>query len=178
MQTLSTVAIEDSHGFVETTGDKLFSCRRVVDVNTWLRIFLHGADVVFVDRLDLVELPDVEGVGVSVLTSRCEVEGFLWVPANSGAFVHQDCFLQRCLASDVVEEHTSVHGCAGDQISLNWVESHFVDGVDTLEVKLRLPSSRSGSDLIDRQPTIGPHGHQSRRCSCQMNYRWIAELSN
>ena len=89
--------------------------------------------MVLVDNLDSVELPSVEGIGISVLVSYSQVERFLWVPAQRRALVHKDSLLQCRLSSHIVEVDASVHRRARNQVCLHVVELHFGHGVDTLE---------------------------------------------
>lgn len=84
-----------------------------------------------VNQLNLIQPPHIEGIGVPVLVAHCEVKRLLRVPSQCTALVHQHRFLQWSLASDVVDEYSSVHRCAGDHVLFDGVELDPRDSVDS-----------------------------------------------
>ena len=70
--TFTGVIIEYSNCFVERTCHKLSSSGSKINVCNWTNMIL-------VDNFGFVHFPDVEGVGVSVVTASCDVNGLDWI---------------------------------------------------------------------------------------------------
>jgi hypothetical protein len=100
---------------------------------------LHRTNMILVDRLDLVKFSDIKRVGVSILAAGSKIKWFLRVPTDCRAFVHQDRFLKRSFASDIIEVDSSIHRGASNQIGIDRVKPYFIHGVHSLILEIAYP---------------------------------------
>jgi hypothetical protein len=67
---------EYPNGLIKGTSYELLPRRTVCNGH-------NGLNMVLVNDLSRLHFPDVEGIGIGIIISDCEVNGFNWVPGET-----------------------------------------------------------------------------------------------
>ena len=122
--TPSILGTEYANSFVITAANKLFARRTVVDIN-------DSGDVVLMDMKGCPQIPHIECMQIAVFVGSREDKRFHWIPRDIiGTHLKND-FTQRLCLSSVEQLDTSITGGADTQISLNWIEFHTINAIDS-----------------------------------------------